>query len=143
MNDEYKPLFTNTFTNTSNLQNQILKEQLNNLEAERNPQIYKVGQGINDRFRYGDNTFIRQGNNTEVTDVTSEADIFNALNNTPSDKTKKIVRIRPLSSSKKSGRPAGSKNKTRPTLTATQRKNLAEQLSQVEGDVSINKDFDL
>ena len=138
-----RPSFSVPFTNASNLENQILREQLNNIESDRNPNMNRIGTIINDKFRTpmdADDTFIKNGSNVEEVDVTSEADIFNALNNRPSEKSRKNVRIRPISSSsKKSGRPKGSKNKTRPILTTTQRNNLQAQLSQVQGESGYQK----
>ena len=78
-NETSKPSFSVPFTNTSNLESQILREQLNNIESDRNPSINRIGTKINDKFRtpmYADNTFIKNGTNKEEVDVSSEADLY-------------------------------------------------------------------
>ena len=45
-----RPSFSVPFTNTSNLENQILREQLNNIESDRNPNMNRIGTIINDKF---------------------------------------------------------------------------------------------
>ena len=80
-NETSKPSFSVPFTNTSNLESQILREQLNNIESDRNPSINRIGTKINDKFRtpmYADNTFIKNGTNKEEVDVSSEADLYDA-----------------------------------------------------------------
>jgi hypothetical protein len=76
-----RPSFSVPFTNTSNLENQILREQLNNIESDRNPKMNRLGTIINDKFRTpmdADDTFIKNGSNKEGVDVTSEADLYDA-----------------------------------------------------------------
>jgi len=78
-NETSRPSFSVPFTNTSNLESQILREQLNNIESDRNPSINRIGTKINDKFRtpiYADNTFIKNGTNKEEVDVSSEADLY-------------------------------------------------------------------
>jgi len=80
-NETSRPSFSIPFTNTSNLESQILREQLNNIESDRNPSINRIGTKINDKFRtpiYADNTFIKNGTNKEEVDVSSEADLYDA-----------------------------------------------------------------
>jgi hypothetical protein len=80
-NETSRPSFSVPFTNTSNLESQILREQLNNIESDRNPSINRIGTKINDKFRtpmYADNTFIKNGTNKEEVDVSSEADLYDA-----------------------------------------------------------------
>jgi hypothetical protein len=82
-NETSRPSFSVPFTNTSNLESQILREQLNNIESDRNPSINRIGTKINDKFRtpiYADNTFIKNGTNKEEVDVSSEADLYKDYN---------------------------------------------------------------
>lgn len=74
-----RPNISVPFTNTSNLENEILREQLNNIKSNRNPQIYNIGQEMSNRFRNpfdADDSFIKMGSDKEVTDVHSDADLY-------------------------------------------------------------------
>jgi hypothetical protein len=76
-----RPNISVPFTNTNNLENEILREQLNNIQSNRNPSMNRIGTKINDKFRtpiYADNTFIKNGTNKEEVDVSSEADLYDA-----------------------------------------------------------------
>ena len=78
-----RPNISVPFTNTSNLENEILREQLNNIQSNRNPTMNRIGTIVNDKFRnpmYADNTFIKNGNNTEEVDVTSQSDLYKDFN---------------------------------------------------------------
>ena len=80
-NEPSRPSFSIPFSNTSNLESQILREQLNNIESNRNPSMNRLGTIINDKFRtpiYADDTFIKNGSNKEEVDVKSEADLYDA-----------------------------------------------------------------
>jgi len=75
-----RPNISVPFTNTSNLENEILREQLNNIQSNRNPSMNRIGTIINDKFRNplenADETFIKNGNNIEEVDVTSQSDLY-------------------------------------------------------------------
>jgi len=79
-----RPNISVPFTNTSNLENEILREQLNNIQSNRNPSMNRIGTIINDKFRNplenADETFIKNGNNTEEVDVTSQSDLYKDFN---------------------------------------------------------------
>ena len=86
-----RPSFSLPFTNTSNLENQILREQLNNIESDRNPNMNRLGTIINDKFRTpmdADDTFIKNGSNREEVDVSSEADLYGAYSNIDNNSNK-------------------------------------------------------
>ena len=79
-----RPNISVPFTNTSNLENEILREQLNNIQSNRNPTMNRIGTIVNDKFRNplenADETFIKNGNNTEEVDVTSQSDLYKDFN---------------------------------------------------------------
>jgi hypothetical protein len=79
-----RPNISVPFTNTSNLENEILREQLNNIQSNRNPNMNRIGTIVNDKFRNplenADETFIKNGNNTEEVDVTSQSDLYKDFN---------------------------------------------------------------
>ena len=80
-----RPNISVPFTNTSNLENEILREQLNNIQSNRNPNMNRIGTIVNDKFRNplenADETFIKNGNNTEEVDVTSQSDLYDVYSN--------------------------------------------------------------
>jgi hypothetical protein len=107
-----RPNISVPFTNTSNLESQILREQLNNIESDRNPSMNRLGTIINDKFRtpmYADDSFIKNGSNKEVTDVHSEVDEI--LNNAISQISPSKSLNYKIPMKKRLGRPKGSKNK--------------------------------
>ena len=78
-----RPNISVPFTNTSNLENEILREQLNNIQSNRNPSMNRIGTIINDKFRTpmdADDSFIKNGSNKEEVDVSSEADLYKDYN---------------------------------------------------------------
>ena len=80
-----RPNISVPFTNTSNLESEILREQLNNIQSNRNPNMNRIGTIVNDKFRNplenADETFIKNGNNTEEVDVTSQSDLYDVYSN--------------------------------------------------------------
>jgi hypothetical protein len=108
-----RPNISVPFTNTSNLENEILREQLNNIQSNRNPSMNRIGTIINDKFRNplenADETFIKNGSNKEVTDVHSEVDEI--LNNAISQISPSKSLNYKIPMKKRLGRPKGSKNK--------------------------------